>query len=1792
MAAPHRELLTHLLRDPTPARRRRREPRPDSVRSRFLFRPEVGLLERRALLTQINLNPYVDGKTQNGVNGADFPAGGTSVTVGGVGFTLATVAGGGTGLVATHAQSPPSAIDVAVNVPNPTTVYALINSAWGEYGYLAGAVEFKATGGLDYSVNLVEGQDIRDYNNDGFDDTIGGGALGHIYLGSVYYGGGQVRFDKLGFNLPANFQSATLTDVILHGYGNDPNGAPWMAAATVATGSVAVPTRTALRATTASAAIGQAVSFVATVTDVNPGGDTPNGGTVTFSDAKGVIGTGALINGVAEFTSSTLPAGTINVTASYGGTTNFGASAIGTIQAYAGNGTAGYTGNNGLATYAELNRPFGLAFDTAGDLFFVDTYNYVVREVVKATGDIIAVAGNGTSGFKGDGGPATAAEFGYINSVTVDTAGDLFISDPGNSRIREVVKATGIITTIAGNGTAGFKGDGGVAVSAEINSARGIALDSDGNLFIADVLNNRIREVVKATGIITTVAGNGTAGLGGDGGTATAAKLNGPITVAVDSAGNLFISDSTNNRIREVVKATGIITTVAGNGVAGYTGDGGTATAAELNGPNGVTLDSEGDIFFGDSDCVREVVKASGNIITVAGTNIVGFTGNGGLATAADLSGPGRLAIDPAGDLFLSDFNNNQIREVTPGVIVTIGPSTTLDTVTTLTVSTSIGSIGELITLVATVTNLSAGGGVPNGGSVVFSDQNGAVGTVTLVNGVATLTLSNLGSGTFHFTVSYDGSTDYAASGTNTIITAVGDGTAGYEGDNGPAIASELDQPYGVAVDSLGDLYIADSLNNVVREVVKSTGNIITIAGNGIAGEGGDGGPATVAELNEPIGLSVDAAGNVFIADLGNNEIREVVKATGIITTVAGNGTAGYSGDGGLATAAELDELRDVAVNAAGDLFITDSLNNVVREVVKSSGIIITYAGTGKAGDTGDGGRATSAQLSFPVGVAVDAAGDLFIADYGNDAIREVFHSSGLITTVAGNGTAGYSGDGGPATAARLNGPGGVGLDAAGNLFIADVKNDVVREVVAATGDVVTFAGNGTLGYSGDGGPATLAQLDGPYRIAVDPSGDVFLNDGLNNVIREVTPGVTVTVGQLVVTTQGPANVTAGSSFSLVVTLEDGAGGTLANYNGLVTISLAEGGSGLGGTLIVTMVDGVATFSNLSLFRAGIGETLIVSLGGLFGVTTGPITVLPAQDDKLVVLDQSTTGVSAGGGFGFHVAVEDVYGNIETGESGTLLTISLVVGAGPLLGTITVAIADGVATFQNLGDDKAETVTFAFTFGSIVESGTNHLVVTPAAAAKLVLVTQPSATGVIGQPFAIQPVLVEEDFYGNLETGDNTTVVAATPAGGAGPLLGTTTAVVSGGVARFLTLADSRVETLTLRFASGTLTGATSNPVVLAKATPTVAWNPSKATAIYGQAIVLNATVTAAAGLAIPTGMVTFLDGSTVLGTAMLDAKGHASLATSSLRTGTRSISVKYAGDVSFVAGQSPSAPLYVGDLAKLDFDGDGKADVGIFDQTTATFAIQLSGGGTKVQQLGNPNDVNIPVFGDFNGDGKTDFAIFDQTTATFLVLYSGGGYKVQQLGNPADRNIPVAGDFDGDGKTDLAIFDQTASTFLALESGGGFFARQLGNNTHVNIPIAGDFDGDGKTDLAVFDQTASFFLVIESGGGTIARQLGNSSDVNVPVAGDFDGDGKTDLAIFDQTASTFLALESGGGFFARQFGVGTDVNIPVAGDFDGDGKTDVAVYDSSIAVFLILDSGGGSLVEPYGNPKHKNMPV
>lgn len=334
---------------------------------------------------------------------------------------------------------------------------------------------------------------------------------------------------------------------------------------------------------------------------------------------------------------------------------------FGTISTVAGNNKAGYSGDGGAATSAQLNQPSCVVVDGAGNLYFGDLKTPVVRKVT-AAGTISTYVGNGTAGYTGDGGQAAAAEIQWVGGCALDAAGNLFLADTGNNVVRKVTASTGVITTVAGTGAAGFAGDGGPAVAAQLNQPWGVLVDAAGNIYIGDTLNYRVRKVDTA-GNITTIAGKGTFGYSGDGGNATDAQLYNPEGMLLLASGDLLVADEGNSSVRKI--SAGKISTFAGNGRPGYTGNGGSATAAELTRPTSLTLDSAGNVYISDAgnNQIRRV-KPDGSIEAVAGTGDVGFKGDGKAAVDAEMSNPRWVTLTGAGVMYIADTNNAVVRKV------------------------------------------------------------------------------------------------------------------------------------------------------------------------------------------------------------------------------------------------------------------------------------------------------------------------------------------------------------------------------------------------------------------------------------------------------------------------------------------------------------------------------------------------------------------------------------------------------------------------------------------------------------------------------------------------------------------------------------------------------------------------------------------------------------------------------------------------------------------------------------------------------------------------------------------------------------------------------------------------------------------------------------------------------------------------------------------------------------------------------------------------------------------------
>jgi uncharacterized protein (TIGR03437 family) len=623
-----------------------------------------------------------------------------------------------------------------------------------------------------------------------------------------------------------------------------------------------------------------------------------------------------------------------------------------TIQTVAGSSLVG----DGLSALSgQLSDAQGLAIDRQGNVYIADPNNHRVRRV-NGAGVIQTVAGTGFPGFSGDGGPAAQARLNAPYGVAADPAGNVYIADLGNNRVRKV-SPDGVITTAVGTGQAGSAGDGGTALTAQLNAPRNVAVDGFGGLYIAEFSGHRIR-LVTPDGLIQTFAGTGSSGSAGEGVAATSAQLSFPAGIAVDFTGTLYIADSSNQRIRRVF--AGLMTTVA---------------LPALNTPTGVTGDGSGGIYVADSGNLRILRRtATGAVFPIAGK----------LDSARD------VAVDPMGNLFIAD--GHRVRLLSP-----------LGLATTFAGDGTFGYVGDGGSAMSAVLNGPAGVAVGEDGTIYIADErNHRVRKV---------------------------------SSSGAISTVAGTGIPAISVDGLPAVSTSLDAPEGLLLDSTGVLWIGEYLGNRVRKLTPG-GIMQPVAGNGTAGFNGDSRLATSAQLRAPGQAALDTTGNLYIADSGNHRIRKVTPQ-GMITTYAGTGSSGFDGDGGQAISAHLSLPRGVAVDAAGNVFIADTGNNCVRKVAPG-GLITTVAGGG------------AAPLSSPRSVMVGTDQNLYIADTGNQRILRLT-PAGVLSTIAGTGAAGFGGDGGDAMSAQFTTPAALAMDTAGNLYVADFDNNRIRKLSPST---------------------------------------------------------------------------------------------------------------------------------------------------------------------------------------------------------------------------------------------------------------------------------------------------------------------------------------------------------------------------------------------------------------------------------------------------------------------------------------------------------------------------------------------------------------------------------------------------------------------------------------------------------------------------------------------------------------------------------------------------------------------
>ena len=690
--------------------------------------------------------------------------------------------------------------------------------------------------------------------------------------------------------------------------------------------------------------------------------------------------------------------------------------AVGELSVLAGVGQR----SNIPAQGADAGWPMGIVRWPTGDLIVID-YQWHRIWRIDQDGILHAFAGDGIAGNAGDGGPAIEARFRHPHDLCQDQYGNLYLSDLGNHTIRRIDYHTGIITRVAGSGRIGRGGDGGPAVEAELDCTCGVAVDRDGNVYLASEWTNNIRRIDAKTGIVETVFGQharhypseqgesrpysgkqlSLGGYHGDGGPARDAGFYHPEHLAFNSLGDLYVCDNSNDRIRKIDKKSGIINTVLGNGQRASNGDGGPATEASTLMPDAICLDTGDNLYVGEKYGfrVRKVDHDTGVVRTLVGTGEPGFGEEGllGVNTRCNSVEAGIYA-DPDGTVFWGDCSGRLRR------------------------------------------------------------CDGETGIVTTV----------LGGITVH--------------------------------DNEIAIAGFMNGPGGLSVDYNGRIYIADVWNQRIRSIDPSTGLISTIAGSGARAYGGDGGPAVEAHLGNPHDVSADRSGRVVIADTRHGHVRRIDEK-GIIHNIAGAAFQWDKGDGGPALSACLVHVLSVTHGPNDDIYIGDSGCGRIRKIDAETGIITTVAGIGLQGYSGDGSSATRAKIGSPTVIRCDASGNLYFTDDMYHVIRRVDGYTGIITTITGTGTKGFTPDGSIASESAISSPRGLALDTKGQLYFSDTGNNRVRRITE-NNQLETVIGSGKYGDETEPVPARKASLNEPHGLCFYGNNVLLVSDHFNNRLK------------------------------------------------------------------------------------------------------------------------------------------------------------------------------------------------------------------------------------------------------------------------------------------------------------------------------------------------------------------------------------------------------------------------------------------------------------------------------------------------------------------------------------------------------------------------------------------------------------------------------------------------------------------------------------------------------------------
>jgi mucin-19 len=761
----------------------------------------------------------------------------------------------------------------------------------------------------------------------------------------------------------------------------------------------------------------------------------------------------------------------------------------GVVSTFAGQATAGFSDATG--TNAMFNFPFGITIDSNGNLYVCERFGNRVRSI-SPSGVVATVAGQTTAGFSDATG--TNAMFSGAYGICIDSSNNLYVADRGNNIVRRVTLA-GVVSTIAGSTLASGFSDA-TGTNARFNGLFDVKVDASNIIYATESLGNRVRRVT-TTGVVTTLAGSGTATYSD--GVGTNAWFNGPSGLVIDSIGNMYVSDQQGHRIRRIELAGVSVSSYAGSGTATFTD--GNGVFAGLNNPSGICMDANRTMYVADFNNHRiRRITASGDVSVLAGSGVAGYAD--GLGTNARFNQPNALCLDSSGNLYVTDQSNHVIRRITPtGLVSTFAGNgvagfsdatgtnaqfnspygVCIDSTGILYVTEFNGHRVRRINLSRAVTTYA---GTGTAGSTNATGTNASFNNPS---GICIDTSGNL------YVNEYTGCLVRRVSTSQVVTTLAGGGVSG--STDGVGTNARFWDMFMSCIDSQNNILLLDR-NHRVRKVSQS-GVVTTLAGSGTAtfldGIG------TNAGFNVPVGICTDSLGVVYVADYTNNRVRMITPPMNV-TTFAGS-SQGFSDGTGISS--QLNTPSGIAMDASGNMYVTEAGSRRIRKITPT-GVVTLLAGNGTSGFSDATG--TNALFNNPQGIVVVPSGNnIYVSDTGNNRIR-VITSAGLVTTLAGQATAGFSDATG--TNALFNEPRGIAIDVNGNIYVADRGNNRIRRVTAS-GVVTTFAGSGTATYFDAVG--TNAGFRSPWGIAVDTNGNVYVNENNTGIIRKISPTAVVT---------------------------------------------------------------------------------------------------------------------------------------------------------------------------------------------------------------------------------------------------------------------------------------------------------------------------------------------------------------------------------------------------------------------------------------------------------------------------------------------------------------------------------------------------------------------------------------------------------------------------------------------------------------------------------------------------------